>query len=129
MPILFNRVERANPQDRSAPKKWYPTVRTITRITEKQVAREIADETTLNAKEAEMAIDQLKKVLVRNLSASNSIQLGDWGTFYITCNGNGSDTKEGVTAASISNINVRFAPGKEIKNEMAKASFVLAEKL
>ena len=51
MPVLFNKVERVNPQDKSAQRKWYPVIRSITRITEKQVAKEIADETTLNPKE------------------------------------------------------------------------------
>ena len=129
MPILFNKVERANPQNRTAPKKWFPVLRTITRITDKQVAKEIADETTLNPKEAEMAISQLQKILLRNLLASNSVQLGDWGTFYLTCNGTGSDTKEGVTAGSITNLNIRFLPGKELNEGLKGASFVPAENL
>jgi hypothetical protein len=56
MSIIFNKVERANPQDRTAPKKWYPTLKTISQVGEKEVAKEIADETTLNPKEAEMGI-------------------------------------------------------------------------
>ena len=129
MPILFNKVERTNPQDIQAPKRWFPVLRTITRISEKQVAKEIADETTLNPKEAEMAVSQLKKVLIKNLLASNSVQLGDWGTFHLTCNGVGADTKQGVTAASISKLNIRFVPGKELSNDLAGATFVPAENL
>ena len=129
MPILFNKVERVNPQNRTAPKKWYPAVRTITRIMEKQVAKEIADETTLNPKEAEMAVNQLKKILIKNLLASNSVQLGDWGTFYLTCNGEGSNTKEEVTANNITRLNVRFLPGKEINDSLKEATFIPAEKL
>ena len=129
MPILFNKVERANPQDRTAPKKWFPSLRTISRITEKQVAKEIADETTLNPKEGEMAISQLQKVLLKNLLASNSVQLGDWGTFHLTCNGTGSDTKAGVTASNITKLNIRFVPGKGLIDGLKDASFVQAENL
>ena len=129
MPILFNKVERANPQNRTAPKRWFPILKTIVQIKEKAVAREIADETTLNPKEAEMALSQLEKVLIRNLLASNSVQLGDWGSFRLTCNGEGSDTKEGVTAASINKLNIRFTPGRALNEALKHATFVSAEQL
>ena len=54
MPVILNKVERANPLNRSLPKKWYATIKTITQVSESAVARQIADETTLNRKEAEM---------------------------------------------------------------------------
>jgi predicted histone-like DNA-binding protein len=126
MPIIFNKVERANPQDRTAPKKWYPTLKTLSQVGEKDVAKEIADETTLNRKEAEMALDQLEKVFIRNLLASNSVQLGDWGSFHLTCNSEGSDTKEEVSAANIRNLNIRFTPGKTVKDALKEASFIFA---
>jgi predicted histone-like DNA-binding protein len=129
MPIVFNKVERANPQDRNSPKKWYPTLKTINQVGEKGVAREMVEETTLNRKEAEMSIDRLGTVLVRNLLAGNSVQLGEWGSFHLTCNGEGSDTKEGVTAGSIKNLNIRFSPGKALKEALAGASYVFAEDL
>ena len=129
MAVLFNKVERSNPINRSAQKKWYPSVKTILQVKEKDVAAAIADETTLNRKEAEMALSQLEKVLIANLLASNSVQLGDWGSFYLTCSGTPSDTKEEVTAANISGLNIRFSPGKALKEALAKAVFVHAEKI
>jgi predicted histone-like DNA-binding protein len=129
MPIIVNRVERPNPQDLTAPKKWYPTLKTISQVGEKEVAKKIADETTLNCKEAEMSLYQLEKVLLHNLLESNSVQLGDWGSFHLTCNGEGSDTKEGVSVANIKNLNIRFSPGKALKEALKGASFVFAEDL
>jgi predicted histone-like DNA-binding protein len=129
MPIVFNKVERANPQERTAPKKWYPTLKTLSQVGEREVAKEIADETTLNRKEAEMGLDQLEKVLIRNLLASNSVQLGDWGSFHLTCNGEGSETKEGVSPGNIKNLNIRFVPGKALKEALKSATFVFAEDL
>jgi predicted histone-like DNA-binding protein len=129
MAILFNKVERGNPQDPTQPKKWYPTLKTVTRLKEKDVAAEISDETTLNRKEAEMALAQLEKVLIRNLLSSNSVQIGDWGTFYLTCNSEGGATKEAVTAANIKKLNIRFTPGKALKDALAGATFIPAESL
>lgn len=127
MPILFNKVARANPQDRTAPKKWYAVLKTLVRLSEKDVAKQIADETTLNRKEAEMAMAQLEKVVISSLLNSESVPLGDWGTLYLTCNSSPSDTKEGVTANNIGKLNIRFLPGKALKDALGNATFIFAE--
>jgi predicted histone-like DNA-binding protein len=129
MPILFNKVERINPNDHAAQKQWYPSLRTMKRIMEKDVAREITEENTMNRKEAEMVLGLLEKVLIKNLLSSNSVQIGDWGTFYLTCKGTPSKTKEGLTAQNISNLNIRFLPGKSLKTALAEATFLSAETL
>jgi len=129
MPIFYNKVERINPQKREEPKKWYPSLKTVAQIQQKQVAKEIADETTLNPKEAEMALEQLQKVLVRNLLASNSVQLGDWGSFSLSCSGSPSDKKEDVTANNIKSLKINFTPGKALKNALKEATFKLAESI
>ncbi len=129
MPVVLNKVERGKPMDEAAPKKWYITSKTLSQLKENEVAKQIANETTLNPKEAEMAISQLQRILLLNLLSSNSVQLGDWGSFYLTCNSEGADTKEMLTANSISRLNIRFKPGKAIKDALKEATFVFAEDL
>jgi predicted histone-like DNA-binding protein len=127
MPVLLNRIERFHPLTKV--KKWGLTLKTISQISEKEVAKQIADETTLNPKEAEMALSQFEKILIRNLLASNSVKLGDWGSFHLTCNSNSSNTKESLTANDVKGLNIRFTPGKEVKEAIAKANFIFAENL
>ena len=127
MPVLLNRVERYNPLTKS--KKWYITVKTVTQVSESAAARQISDETTLNRKEAEMALTQFEKVLIRNLQASNSVKLGDWGSFHISCNSNAAETKEELTTKDVKGLNIRFTPGKALKEALAKANFVFVEDL
>ena len=129
MSILLNKVERANPLNKTAPKKLYATIKTISQIGESTVAKQIADETTLNRKEAEMSLSQFQKALITNLLASNSVQLGDWGSFHLTCNSEGFDTKEKLTASAVKGLNIRFVPGKALKEALAHANFVFAESL
>ncbi|MDR2358923.1 MAG: HU family DNA-binding protein, partial [Prevotellaceae bacterium] len=122
MALLYNKVERGNPLDKTAPKKWYAVLKSLGQITERDVAIMVADETTLNRKEAELALDQMEKVLIRLLLDGHSVQLGDWGSFHLTCNSSPSDTKEEVTASNITNLNIRFTPGKELKEAIKKAT-------
>ena len=127
MPIILNRIERMNPLTKA--KKWYAALKTVTQVKESAVARQIADETTLNRKEAEMAMAQLEKVLITNLMASRSVQLGDWGSFHLTCNSEGFETRQEVTARAVKGLNIRFKPGKALKEALQGASFVFAEDL
>ena len=128
MAIFFNKTERALLREPSV-KKWYATLKRISLVREKQVAQYIADETTLNPKEAEMALALLQKVLIRELLAGNSVQLGDWGSFNLTCNSTAHDTREQVSATSIRKLNVRFTAGKDLKAALQKAQFVPAESM
>jgi predicted histone-like DNA-binding protein len=123
MSVLYNKVERGKPGVPSAKKKWYAIIKSIRQIKEKEVAKQIADETTLNPKEAEMALYQLQKVLITMLSEGYSVQLGDWGSFHLTCNSKGHEKKEEVKANSIENVNIRFVPGKDLKEALQKINF------
>lgn len=126
MPIFYNKVQRKNPSKPADPAKWYPALRRVSQMKEKEVAKLIADETTLNPKEAEMGISQLQKVLVRALLGGQSVQLGDWGTFYLTLSSEGSAKEEDVSPANVKKINIRFQPGKELQEAIDKAEFVEA---
>ena len=123
MALIYNRVQRKNPMKPDEPAKWYPVLKTTKMVREKEVAKEIADETTLNPKEAEMALSQFQKIMIRTLLNGQSVQLGDWGSFYLTLHTEGSDTEAEATAAKVKKINIRFTAGKELREAIAKASF------
>ncbi|MDR2087643.1 MAG: HU family DNA-binding protein [Dysgonamonadaceae bacterium] len=129
MAIFYNKVQRGNPMNPEAAKKWYAVLKSIGQVEEKEVAKLISDETTLNRKEAEMAMDQLEKVLLRLFLNSHSVQLGDWGSFHLTCNSKGSDTKDEVGAGNIQNLNIRFSPGKTLKEALKNSEFIYSESI
>jgi predicted histone-like DNA-binding protein len=129
MAVFYNKVERGNPMDTQAPKKWYAVLKNVGMIGEKEVAKLISDETTINRKEAEMALDQFEKIMIRLLLDGHSVQLGDWGSFHLTCNSEGAATKEELTANNIKNLNIRFTPGKEVKDAIQQATFKDLESL
>ncbi len=123
MPLFYNKVQRANPLKKEEPKKWYPVLKSVGMMEEKEVARKISDETTLNPKEAEMALAQLEKVLIDALLNGQTVSIGSWGSFQLTLHAEGSDTEKEVNPAKIKKINVRFQAGKALKEAIAKASF------
>jgi predicted histone-like DNA-binding protein len=124
MALLFNKTERGNPSNPNAPKKWYPTLKSVKMVKEKEVAKKLADETTLNPKEAEMAVAQMEKVVTDLLLEGHTVQLGSLGSFRLTLSAEGSDTEAEVTVSKIKRINVRFTESEELKAAIKKATFV-----
>lgn len=129
MAILVKPIQRRNPLDPDAPKKWYVTQVTAAQVDETQVAMDLADETTLNPSEAMMAIRQLRKILLRHLLGGESVKLGNWGSFSITLSSTGAEKKELVSARNIKNVNLNFQADEAFKAELQKASFAWVDKL
>ena len=123
MPIFFNKTERGNPGNPAASKRWYPVIKSTGLIKEHEVARLLADETTLNSKEAEMAVSQLLKVTTTLLLNGATVQLGALGSFRLTASTESSATEAEVTAAKIKKVNVRFTMSADLKAALKKASF------
>ena len=56
MPVKFNIVERANPSNREAPKKYYPSIQSSGRVTTREMAEMAADRSTLTTADMMAAI-------------------------------------------------------------------------
>ena len=129
MAVFFNTVERVNPADPKGKKKWYPVIKSVKQVGGREVANIIAEETTLNHKEAEMALSQFGKAMKRLLLDGYTVQLEEWGSFRLTCNGSGAEKKEAVNVQNIKGVNVRFAPSKDLKQGIDKAEFKAVESM
>ena len=129
MAILVKPIQRPNPLDKEAAKKWYVVQVTTAQVDETQVAMDLADETTLNPSEAMMAIRQLRKILLRRLQGGESVKLGNWGSFSVTISSTGAETKDAVTARNIKEVNLNFQPDEAFKADLQRATFAWVDKL
>jgi predicted histone-like DNA-binding protein len=123
MALFYKKVQRGNPANPSAPKLWYAVLKSVGLVKEKQVAKLLADETTLNPKEAEMTLYQLFKVILRLLLDGHTVQLGELGSFRLIARSESSATEEEVNPSKIKGIHIHFFPSKELREEIAKATF------
>jgi predicted histone-like DNA-binding protein len=124
MPLFYNKIERGNPSNLSAPKLWYSVLKSTGLVKEKEVSKLMSEETTLNPKEAEMAVYQLLKVVIRLLLEGHTVQLGSLGSFRLTAHSVGAATEAEVTASKIEKLIVRFTSSEELKDAIKKATFV-----
>ncbi|GHT33647.1 hypothetical protein FACS189434_08310 [Bacteroidia bacterium] len=127
MAIVFKKTEECNPQGCTTSKMWYPSLKTLNKVSERQIIKEVSDGTMLSRKDTAKAMIEFKKVMLRNFLASNSIELGNWGVFSLTCNGEGSNSKEEVSASKIKELNVSFTAGKDLQESLKAAIFIAEE--
>ncbi|WP_319592498.1 HU family DNA-binding protein [uncultured Draconibacterium sp.] len=124
MSILYSKIQRVNPRNPQADRKWYLVPNRVEQKTEKEIAEALSKNTTLSRGEAALVIDELQAVIQNALLDGYSVQMGDWGSFQLTFNCTGTDTEAECTADKITSVNIRFRPGKQMKEAMSKATFV-----
>jgi len=129
MPIKYNIVERGNPSNREAPKKFYPSIRLSGRVTTSEMAEMAADRSTLTTADMMAAIETFLAIIPQQLKKGNIVELGDFGSFWLKSSSDGADTPEETNATQITSLLPRFNPGKRFKAvlktiEYAKGSVV-----
>jgi predicted histone-like DNA-binding protein len=129
MAVLFNKIQRSDPRNPAGPRKWYLVLKSMSTKRTREVAQRMADETTMNPKEAEMALYELVKVVIQILIEGSTVQIDDLGTFYLTGNSSASDTEEEVTAHNCNAIHIRFRPDDALQAEINKAQLKPIDKL
>ena len=80
----FKLIKKINPQDKSAPKKWYAVPISESPQSFRETARRATQNTTISAMELETAIDLLGSYAIEQLLAGHTIRIGNLGTLRIT---------------------------------------------
>jgi predicted histone-like DNA-binding protein len=129
MPVKFNVVERGNPSNREAPKKFYPSIQSSGRVTTREMAEMAAQRSTLSTMDMMAAIESFLAIVPEQLARGNIVELGEFGSFWLRSNSDGAETADEVRANQISNVMPRFNPGKVFKHvldgiEFTKGSLV-----
>ncbi len=126
MSVKFNVVQRANPANRTAPKKFYPSIQSTGRVTLRQLADRIAEMSTISSADSMAVLEALLKIIPRELANGNIVELGDFGNFWLRFSADGCDKAENVRGDMITGLLPRFIPGKEFRKVLDAISFAKA---
>jgi len=126
MPIKYNIVERANPRDLEAPRKFYPSIQSSGRRSLRQLTNRITQMCTVSSPDTLAVLVSLLTVIPQELAEGNIVELGDFGCFWLRSNSEGSDEMEQVNGNQVKNILPRCIPGKEFKKALTNIDFVKA---
>ena len=123
MPVKYHVVARGKPGDPHTPKKYYPVIKSTGRVTQRDLARQAAEISTLSSADLAAALEIFLTIIPRELADGNIVDLGDFGSFSLRINSEGVATEDAVTAHNITRVIAGFRPGKLFKNVLDNAEF------
>ncbi|MDR3308755.1 MAG: HU family DNA-binding protein [Tannerella sp.] len=128
MAVGYVLVERGNPGNLEAPKKFYAQAKSKGVLSLRKVSKEIAEgSTTVSDTDVLAVLNDLTKVLRRHLENGEIIHLGDFGTFQISLTSDGSETADKFNQSLIKNPKVAFRPGIDLKDMLATLKYEKAK--
>jgi predicted histone-like DNA-binding protein len=123
MSVKYSVVERGNPSNLQAPKKFYPSISSSGRKSLRQLANRISQISTVSTADTMAVLESLLTVIPEELAAGNIVELGDFGNFWLRSSAEGATTAEECRATQITSIMPRFNPGREFKKVLDAIEF------
>lgn len=120
--MKFKLVERANPLKKEDPKKFYAQPVYADKVTQKQLAKQLADMSSLSAGDVANVIQNLVEEFPKILTRGGIVQLGDFGSFRVTLSSAGVEEKGKFSTETISP-KISFLPGVELKKQLASMKY------
>ena len=123
MPVKYNIIQRGNPRDLSAPKKYYAVTQSVDEVTLEDLSKQIADISTVSSIDTLAVLESLLHVMPDHLLNGSLVRLGKSGTFRLTLDSEGTDTEAEFNSSKIKKVNLRFRPGKQISDALKTADY------
>ncbi len=123
MAITYSLVQRGNPRDPSAPKKYYAVNQNTGDVDVRELSKIIAEISTVSEIDTMAVIEAFIKKVPELVADGKIVRLGDFGSFYITLQSDGADTADSFSTSMIKKVFLRFRPGKLIKNILKSVTF------
>lgn len=120
MAINYSVTQRANPKDSMAEPKWYANAQVAANYSFDTLCSNVEKMSTATDGDVRAVLSTALYCIEQALRRSESVTLGDLGTFAVGLSSTGTDTAEEFTAANISKARVTFRPARRLK-ELAKA--------
>lgn len=93
------------------------------KVTLSQLAREIADITSLGRGDVESVLTHLSEIAIRYATMGYSVKLGDLGTLTPRLSAKALPVGEKYGAENIRKVNVRYTPSLEMKEQLRAVTF------
>ena len=123
MSVKFNVVERGKPGSPETPKKFYPSIVASGKVNQRDVAKHAAEMSTVSIGDTAAVVENFLTIIAQELAKGNIVQLGEFGSFWLRTETEGAETADDVRASQVTNVLVRFTPGKEFQQVLDAITF------
>lgn len=121
--LTYKLVEKGNPSDSTAPKKYYANHVNKGKKTFAEIKRDIEDMSSLTRGDIGNVLDNLVDQVPKYLLDGQSVSLGELGTLRLSFSSEGAINPDEFEVGMIKNIKIIFTPGVLLKEAIAKAKF------
>lgn len=119
MSVKYNFVQKANPNNRDAAKKWYAVPSSESALSGKAMTRAATANTSTSAIEMEAAMEYLANYIPQQLLQGHTVKVPGLGTFRIAFKSLGvSDLSDFNVAAMIKEPRILFTPDKALRTNV-----------
>lgn len=127
MSIFFKTVQRVNPQDLTAPKKFYAKAdkASITELSD--LAELVALNSSMAKADCYAVLMSLETFVIRELERGRNVRLGELGTYKISLSAEGKNTDEEVIFSTIKKARINFTPGNGLKEMLRNLKYQKAQ--
>ncbi len=123
MAVKYNVVQRVNPRDTTAARRFYAVAQKNGEVSLRELADRISDISTVSSIDTMAVLESLIKVIPSELLSGRIVRLGDFGTFRLTLSSEGADTQDDFNKSLIKNVRLKFRAGKLIANSLKTAEY------
>lgn len=123
MPIKFKTQSRKNPQDLTAPEKFYAAAIADGNVDLDRLAELISYQCTVTETDCYAVLLALEHNIIGELKQGRIVKLGRLGNFQVGISSKGSDTAAEVSATTITKSRILFRPGKKLRTMLDGVSF------
>jgi nucleoid DNA-binding protein len=116
MGLLYSTVERGNPGNPDAPKKFYLQSKIRGKKSHKQILADAARNNALNVKEVDTGVYAYFQSVFAALSDGFSVEVEGLGTLSTSIKSEGVATVAEATASKVKNISLTFRPKPEVSD-------------
>lgn len=110
-------------KDGTHDRRQVATQMNLGKVTLSQLAREIADITSLGRGDVESVLTHLSEIAIRYATMGYSVSLGDLGTLTPRLSAKAVPTGEKYGADNIRKVNVRYTPSLDMKERLRAVTF------
>ena len=123
MAIKFKTQSRKNPQDLTAPDKYYAAAVSNGETDMEALAEMIAYQSTLTDTDCYAVLRSLEYNIINELKQGRIVKLGSLGNFQVSISSDGKETPEEVSAIDVTKSRILFRPGKKLRKLLGNLSY------
>ena len=123
MAIKYQVLPRKNPQDITAPEKYYAAAVADGNVDLDRLAELISYQCTVTETDCYAVLMALEHNIIGELGQGRIVKLGRLGNFQVGISSTGSDTAAEVSPNAITKSRILFRPGKKLRSMLGSVSF------